>query len=147
MRLRVPRPFSVRTRNHRAKALSFWCRRNRTAPNATVAGTGQPFPPALSAALVGRASEAGITGYGPSVAHVSRQHLVYQHVSRLNADPDHARQQAHHSVRSIIRGVIEPLQACLLNLPDLIPDEPSPLHVATQLSQRVRWYWLVLGRA
>ena len=39
------------------------------------------------------------------------------------------------------------LQACLLNLPDLIPDEPSSLHVATQLSQRVRRYWLVLGRA
>ena len=41
----------------------------------------------------------------------------------------------------------ETLQACLLNLPDLIPDGPSPLHVATQLSQCVRRYWLVLGRA
>ena len=37
------------------------------------------------------------------------------------------------------------LQARLLNLPDLIPDELSPLHVATHLSQRVRRYWLVLG--
>ena len=47
--------------------------------------------------------------------------IVHQHVSRLNADPDHARQQAHHSVRSITGRVIETLQACLLNLPDLIP--------------------------
>jgi hypothetical protein len=43
--------------------------------------------------------------------------------------------------------VIETHQACLLNLPDLIPDEPSALHVATQLSQRVRRYWFVLRRA
>src|SRR6266404_1989297 len=39
--------------------------------NPSVAGTGQPFLPAFSAALVGRAREAGITRYGPSVAHVS----------------------------------------------------------------------------
>src|SRR3974390_1180322 len=120
---------------------------DHAAPNSTIAGTGQPFLPAFPAALVGRASEARITGYGPSVAHVSRQHLVYQHVSRLNADPDHTHQQAHHSVRSITGRVIKTLQACLLNLPDLIPNEPSPLHVATQLSQRVRWYWLAPGRA
>ena len=31
MRLREPRAFSVRARNHCAKALSFWCRRNRHA--------------------------------------------------------------------------------------------------------------------
>ena len=60
--------------------------------NSSIAGTGQPFLPAFPPALVGRASEAGITRYGPSVAHVSRQHLVHQHVGRLDADPDHARQ-------------------------------------------------------
>ena len=51
------------------------------------------------------------------------------------------------TVRSITGRVIEMLQARLLNLPDLMPDQPSPLDVATQLSQRIRRYWLVLGRA
>src|SRR5215475_10453770 len=48
---------------------------------------------------------------------------------------------------SIIRCLLETLPACLLDLPDLITDEPPSLHVATQLSQRVWRYWLVLGRA
>src|SRR3974390_1207831 len=94
---------------------------DHAAPNSTIAGTGQPFLPPLAAALVGVASEAGITGYGPAVAHVSRQHLVYQHVSRLNADSDHAHQQAHHSARSITGRGIEPLPACLLHLPAPTP--------------------------
>src|SRR5262249_61063161 len=38
------------------------CQLDHAAPNATVAGTGQPFLPAFSAALVGRASKTGITG-------------------------------------------------------------------------------------
>ncbi len=44
---------------------------DHASPNSTIAGTGQPFLPAFSTALVGRAREAGITGYGPPVAHVS----------------------------------------------------------------------------
>ena len=55
-----------------------------------VAGTGQPFLLAFCAALVGRAREASITRYGPSVAHVSRQHLLHQHIRGLDANPDHA---------------------------------------------------------
>ena len=50
--------------------------------NSRVARTRQPFLPAFSAALVGRAREAGITRYGPSVAHVSRQHLLHCRPSR-----------------------------------------------------------------
>src|SRR5664279_1027431 len=65
---------------------------NHASSDSSIAGTGQPFFPAFPPALVGRASEAGITRYGPSVTHVSRQHLVHQHVGRLDADPDHARQ-------------------------------------------------------
>ena len=64
------------------------------------------------------------------------------------ADPDHARQQAHHGVWSIARTPrARLLQACLLDLPDLVADQPSALHVATQLSQRVRRDRLALGRA
>src|SRR6266699_5715036 len=115
--------------------------------NSSVTGTGQPFLPAFSAALVWRASEAGITRYGPSVAHVSRQHLLHQHVGRLDTNPDHARQQAHHCVWSVTGRVLDTLQASMLDLPDLITDQPTALHIATQLSQRVGRYWLVLGRA
>src|ERR1700730_2550461 len=65
----------------------------------------------------------------------------------LDANPDHARQQAHHCVWSITRRLLETIQACLLDLADLIPDQPTTLHIATQLSHRVGRYWLVLGRA
>ena len=50
-------------------------------------------------------------------------------------------------MRSITGGLFDTLQALLLNLPDLIIDEPSALHVATQLSQRVGRDWLRLRRA
>src|SRR6202171_3669989 len=63
------------------------------------------------------------------------------------ANPDHARQQAQHCVWSIIRRLLETIQACLLDLADLITDQPTTIHVATQLSHRVGRYWLVLGRA
>ena len=49
-------------------------------------------------------------------------------------------------MQSITGRVIETHQACLLNLPDLIPDKPLSLHVATQLSQRVRRDRLALRR-
>src|SRR5262245_42516127 len=58
--------------------------------------------------------------------HVSRQHLVYQHVGRLNADPNHTRQQAHHGVWSIIGRLLKMLQACLLDLPNLTSAWAAP---------------------
>jgi ornithine--oxo-acid transaminase len=75
--------------------------------NPSVAGTGQPFLPAFSAALVGRAREAGIARYGPAVAHASRQYLLHQHVGRLDTNPYYPRQQAHHGVGSIIGRLLD----------------------------------------
>src|ERR1700704_4153170 len=49
-------------------------------------------------------------------------------------------------MRSITGRLLDTLQALLLNLPDLIIDEPSALHVATQLSQCVGRDWLALRR-
>src|SRR6202048_5080224 len=95
----------------------------------------------------GETREASITRYGPSVAHVSRHHLLHQHIRGLDANPDHARQQAHHCVWPITGRLLETIQACLLDLADLITDQPTTIHVATQLSHRVGRYWLVLGRA
>src|SRR5262249_49395242 len=48
---------------------------------------------------------------------------------------------------SITKRLLETLQASILDLPDLITDEPPAHHVATQLSQRVGWDRLALGCA
>src|SRR5216684_2935180 len=48
---------------------------------------------------------------------------------------------------SITGRLLHTLQASLLDLADLITDEPPALHVAMQLSQRVGRYWFALGRA
>ena len=48
---------------------------------------------------------------------------------------------------SIAGRLLETLPACLLDLLDLITDQPSALHVATQLSQRVWRDRLALRRA
>src|SRR6266436_182833 len=98
-------------------------------PNPRIPGSRQAFLAALLPALVGRASEARITRYGASIAQVSRQHLVHQHVGRLDANAHHTRQQAHHGMRSLAGFMLEVIQACALDLPDLIAHEPSALHV------------------
>src|SRR6266849_2523141 len=71
----------------------------------------------------------------------------HQHVGRLDTNPDHACQQAHHCVWSITGRLFETFKACILDLPYLIIDEPSARHVATQLSQRVGRDRLALGCA
>jgi hypothetical protein len=40
--------------------------------------------------------------------------------------------------------MFDTLQAGILDLPNLITDQSTTLHVTTQLSQRVGRYWLVL---
>jgi hypothetical protein len=45
---------------------------------------------------------------------------VHQHVGRLDANAHHARQQTHHGMRSLAGCLIEAIQACALDLPDLI---------------------------
>jgi putative transposase len=72
---------------------------------------------------------------------------VHQHVGCLYADANHTRQQAHHGVWSIIGRLLKMLQACLFDLPNLIADKPSALHVATQLSQCVWRDRLALRRS
>src|SRR5712675_659252 len=113
------------------------CQLDHAAPDSRVTGSSQPFLATLLAALVGRAGEAPIARHRPTVAQVSRQHLLHQHVGCLDANPDHARQQAHHGVWSIAGGFLETLQASILDVPDLTANEPTALHIATQLSQRV----------
>src|SRR4029077_17042965 len=48
------------------------------------------------AALVRRAREADIARHGPSVSKFPGEHLLNQHVRRLDADANDAGQKAHH---------------------------------------------------
>jgi hypothetical protein len=41
-------------------------------------------------------------------------------------------QQAHHCVRSFIGHALQTLKASILDLPDLITDQPMALDIATQ---------------
>jgi hypothetical protein len=66
---------------------------------------------------------------------------------RLYADTHRARQQPHHGVRSLAGCLIWAIQACALDLPNLIAQQPPALHVAMQLSKRVGRDRLALGRA
>jgi hypothetical protein len=77
MVLRVPRAFSVRARNHCAKALSLLEHEksprqlDHAPPNPRIPGSRQPFLAALLPALVGRASEARITRHGASLSEAT----------------------------------------------------------------------------
>src|SRR5262245_55461199 len=116
-------------------------------PHANVARSGQPLFQAPASALVRRTRQARITPHSSSVAQVARQYLLHQHVGRLDADTNDPRQKAHHRMRSIAGRTLELFQPGAFNLLDLISNKPPPLHVPTQLCQRVRRYGLALGRA
>ena len=72
---------------------------------------------------------------------------MHQHVLRFYTNTNNAGDQSDHRVWSITGRLLHTLQASLLDLADLITDEPPALQVATQLSQRVGRYWLSLRRA
>ena len=123
------------------------CQLDHAAPDSRVTGSSQPFLATLLAALVRRAGEAPIARHRPTVAQVSAEHLLHQHVRRLYANPDHPRHQAHHDMRSVTGGLLEALQAGPLNVPDLTADEPAALHVVLEFSQCVGRDRLAFGRA
>ena len=104
MVLRVAvRPSAVRSWNHLTKALSFWKRRNRHAscsmPRRTRHCRCGRDPSRAAARRFGRApGHPAITCHSPSVAQVTHQHLVHQHVRGLDANRIDARQQRPHGV-------------------------------------------------
>ena len=59
---------------------------------------------------------------------------MHQHVRRFYTDTYNAGDQSDHRVWSITGRLLHTLQASLLDLADLITDEPPALHVAMQLS-------------
>jgi len=118
---------------------------DHASPNSSVAGTGQPlfsrrFVPLSS----GEPVRPRITRYGPVGSRMfSRQHLLHQHVGRLDANPDHPAPAGRTMACGPSPGrLLDAFQASILDLADLITDQPTALHVATQLSQTC---WTVLA--
>ena len=69
---------------------------NETATHPRVARLGQTLLTSFRPALVWRAGQARVTGHGPSVSQVSGQNFLHQHIRRLDADADDARQHPNH---------------------------------------------------
>src|SRR4051794_21778110 len=103
-----------------------------------VAHPGQALLPPPGPALVRRAGQPGVARQRLAVPQLAREHLAHQHVRRLDADPDRPGQQADHRVRPVLGGLLQPPEACRLDLRDLVAHEPQAGHVAAQLGERVR---------
>jgi len=99
-----------------------------------VARLGEPFLSPFAAALVGGASETSIACYSSSIPQFPREDLVHQHVRRFYTNTNNAGDQSDHRVWCITGRLLHTLQARLLDLADLITDEPPALEVAMQLS-------------
>src|SRR3954469_12911195 len=107
------------------------------AAHARVARLGEPFLPPPAAALVGRSGQARIAGDGSSIAPGPGKNLMNQHVRCLKADAHNAREETNHDMRLVLRSPFQLLRTGLLDLFDLVHDEPQAGHVATQFEQRV----------
>src|SRR3954469_5311776 len=107
------------------------------AAHAGVAGLGEPFLAPPAAALVGRSGQARIAGDGSSIAPGPGKNLMNQHVRCLRADAHNAREETNHDMRLVLRSPFQLLRTGLLNLFDLVHDEPQAGHVATKFEQRV----------
>src|SRR3954454_10291346 len=107
------------------------------AAHAGVAGLGEPFLAPPAAALVGRSGQARIADDGSSITPGPGKNLMNQHVRCLKADANHPREETNHDMRLVLRSLFQLLRTGLLDLFDLVHDEPQAGHVATQFEQRV----------
>src|SRR4051812_16124966 len=60
-----------------------------------------------------------------------------QHVRCLYADAHDTGEEMNHDMRLVLRSLLQALRTGLLNLFDLVHDEPQAGHVATKFEQRV----------
>src|SRR5262249_37413202 len=116
-------------------------------PYPSIAGSGKPLLPATASTLVGRAREARVACHGAPVAQVARQDLLDQHVRRLDPNADHAYQKKDHQIWLSFGGLLELLEARLLDLPYLLDNELLALDIALQFGERVGRNGLALGCA
>src|SRR5713101_111439 len=112
---------------------------DQAAPHSAVTRFGEPFFPALRAALVGCAGEPSIARHGSPISEASKQDLPDQHVRGLDPDADNAGQQSHHCVCRFVWRSSDTLQPCLLDRLDLLSNDIEPRHVAADLAQCVGW--------
>src|SRR5262249_39908079 len=96
---------------------------------------------AFLSAFGGRPRDAGVAGNGSSISHVPRQNLVNEHVRGLDADADYTCNQPHHCVGSFVVILLESLQTRVLDLLDLISDEPESRHVSAHFGDCIGWQW------
>jgi hypothetical protein len=104
---------------------------NETATHPRVARLGQTLLTSFRPALVWRPGEAGVTSHGPSVSQVSGQNFLHQHIRRLDADADDARQHPNHRMPASGRRPLQALQPSLLDGVDLLADPSQSGHVAS----------------
>src|SRR3954470_11152471 len=69
-----------------------------------------------------------------------------QHVRCLYADAHDTGEEMNHDMRLVLRSLLQALRTGLLNLFDLVHDEPQAGHVSTKFEQRVRRERHPLGR-
>src|SRR6516165_3189242 len=112
-----------------------------------IARSCHPFLAVRSTAAVRRARQPSVARDRPTIAHVSQQHLVHKQVGGLDADADDPCQQAHHGMWFSVWCSLQTFKTLLLDAPNLVTDEPPPLHVPLELGHGVSWDWLALGCA
>ena len=91
----------------------------------------------LLAALTRSSHQAGISRHCFSIPQVAAENRLYEHIGRLEADPDHPVEQVGHRIAHACGCPLQPLEAGSLNLLDLLFDKAEASHVAPQLGQRV----------
>ena len=68
---------------------------SHTTTDPGVAGPGKPLFASASATFVRRARQAGIARHRFAITHLPGEHLMNEHICRLNADADDTSQQPH----------------------------------------------------
>src|SRR5262249_60175473 len=79
--------------------------------------------------------------------HDAWQDVLDAHAGRLDANPNDAHQAEDHEIWPSLGGLLQLLQARLLDLPYLLGNELFARHVALQFGERVGRDRLALGRA
>src|SRR5215467_6743054 len=98
--------------------------------HAGVAGFGKTALTSLLAALVRSSRQTGVSRHCFAVPQVARENLLYQHIGRLDADPDHPGEQVDRRIAWFSGCPLQSFEASPLNLVNLLFDKAEASHVA-----------------
>jgi hypothetical protein len=104
---------------------------NETATHPRVARTNPAHD--VSTRSLWRPGEAGVTGYGASVLQVSGQNFLHQHIRRLDANADDARQHPNHRMPASSRRPFQALQPSLLDGVDLLASRARSRRISSNM--------------